>query len=542
MAAVAQPLRPGLRAGLAARFATVPYHWQVLIVVALSAFMVILDTTIVNVALPQIIQVFQTNVSTGQLVLAGYMLALAVVVPASGYLSDRFGAKRTYLMTIILFTVGSALCGLAPNIEGLIIFRVIQGLGGGMLMPLGMSLLFQTAPPEQRGTMMGVFGLPLLIAPMVGPTLGGYLVEYVDWRPIFTMNIPVGILAAIAGTIIIRETPKREGTRFDWAGFILSATAFSTAMLALEQAPHEGWDAPHVMILLLVAAVTFPCWIVVELAQEQPLLDLTILRNRTYAVAMMVNFVATTAMFSSMFLLPLFLQNVRGLGAMEAGMLLLPQAIGAAIMMQISGRLLDRFGPKLVVLPGLCLLAYASWRLASLDLNTPDETIRLTLFLRGLGMGMVMMPATATSMDAIPRHLIPRATALQNVLRQLFAAFGTGMFATILTFREQYHQAMLMQDVTPMNVAAVRILTAAQSMLLDRGLSDAAAYTNGLNLLMKQVTQTAKVLSFNDCFLIATAIALLGLLPAAFLKRDHKRLTAAPPAAAPSASSPASRS
>jgi DHA2 family multidrug resistance protein len=543
VATVAQPLggQPGtgLRGELTARFAAVPYHWQVLVVVALSAFMVILDTTIVNVALPRIIQVFQTNVSTGQLVLAGYMLALAVVVPASGYLSDRFGAKRTYLMTIILFTLGSALCGLAPSIEGLIVFRVIQGLGGGMLMPLGMSLLFQNAPPEQRGTMMGIFGLPLLIAPMVGPTLGGYLVEYVDWRPIFTMNIPVGALATIAGLLILRETPKREGTRFDWAGFVLSATSFSTAMLALEQAPHEGWDAPHVMILLLIAAVTFPCWIVVELAQEQPLLDLTILRHRTYAVAMMVNFVSTTAMFSSMFLLPLFLQNVRGLGAMEAGLLLLPQAIAAAMMMQISGRLLDRFGPKLCVIPGLLLLSFATWRLSGLDLATSDNDIRLTLFLRGMAMGMVMMPATATSMDAIPRHLIPRATALQNVLRQLFAAFGTGMFATILTFREQLHQASLVQDVTPMNVAAVRIMTATQSTLLERGMSEAAAYANGLNLLMKQVTQTARVQSFDDCFLIATMIALLGLLPAAFLKREHK--TAAESAAAGSRPAPTGR-
>src|SRR5919199_4273494 len=211
MATVAQPLgqpldiRPGT--SLAERLAHIPYHWQVLVVVSLGAFMAILDTTIVNVALPRIIQVFQSNVSTGQLILAGYMLALAVVVPASGYLSDTFGAKRTYLMTIILFTLGSALCGLAPSIEGLIVFRVIQGLGGGMLMPLGMSLLFQVAPREQRGTLMGAFGLPLLVAPMVGPTLGGYLVQYVDWRPIFTLNVPVGILAAIAAMFIIRETP-----------------------------------------------------------------------------------------------------------------------------------------------------------------------------------------------------------------------------------------------------------------------------------------------------------------------------------------------
>src|ERR687890_626782 len=218
MATVAQPLGvrpgPGLRQGLAARFGGIPYHWQALIVIALSAFMVILDTTIVNVALPRIIQVFQSNVSTGQLVLAGYLLALAVVVPASGYLSDRFGAKRTYLMTIILFTAGSALCGLAPNVEGLIVFRVIQGLGGGMLMPLGMSILFQVAPANQRGTIIGVFGLPLLIAPVIGPTLGGYPVEYVDWRPIFTLNVPVGILAVLAGMVILRESPRREGTRF----------------------------------------------------------------------------------------------------------------------------------------------------------------------------------------------------------------------------------------------------------------------------------------------------------------------------------------
>jgi hypothetical protein len=191
-------------------------------------------------------------------------------------------------------------------------------------------------------------------------------------------------------------------------------------------------------------------------------------------------------------------------------------------MMQISGRLLDRFGPKLVVIPGLLILAFATWRFSSLDLNTSDTTIRTTLFIRGLAMGMVMMPVTATSMDAIPRHLIPRATALQNVLRQLFAAFGTGMFATVLVFREQMHQSSLLQDVTPTNLAAVRILTATQASMLERGMSEAAAYANGLNVLMKQVSQTAKVQSFDDCFFIATMIALCGLLPALLLKREHK--------------------
>jgi len=259
------------------------------------------------------------------------MLALAVIMPATGYASDTFGAKRVYLTVIALFTVGSALCGLAPNVEGLILFRVIQGLGGGMVMPLGMSMLFQVAPPGKRGTLMGIFGLPLLVAPIIGPTLGGYLVEYVDWRPIFTLNIPVGILALLAGTFILRETPTHRGTRLDWAGFILSAIGFSAAMLALEKVPEDGWGSLNVQTMLLIAAAAIPCWIVVELSQEQPLLDLSVLKDRTYFVAALVTFVTTIAMYSSLLLLPLFLQNVRGLGAMETGMLLLPQALAAAI-------------------------------------------------------------------------------------------------------------------------------------------------------------------------------------------------------------------
>src|SRR5690242_10460199 len=205
MATVAQPVSVRPAQTLAARLAAIPYHWQVLVVITMGAFMAILDTTIVNVALPRIIQVFQSNVSTGQLVLAGYMLALAIVVPASGYLSDTFGAKRTYLMTIFLFTLGSALCGLAPSIEGLIVFRVIPGLGGGVPGPVGMRLLFGVAPPAQRGSVRGVFGLPMLIAPVVGPAFGGYLVQYVDWRPIFTLTVPVGILAVVAGWFMLRE-------------------------------------------------------------------------------------------------------------------------------------------------------------------------------------------------------------------------------------------------------------------------------------------------------------------------------------------------
>jgi EmrB/QacA subfamily drug resistance transporter len=516
MATVALPAqRPHFLHGFA-------YHWQAMIVVVLGSFMVVLDTTIVNIALPRIIQVFQTNVNEGQLILTGYMLALAIVMPATGYLSDRFGAKRTYLVTIALFTVGSALCGLATNIGGLVVFRILQGLGGGLTMPLGMSILLQAAPSRQRGTIMGIFGLPLLVAPVVGPTLGGYLVEYVDWRVIFTLNVPIGIVALAMGIALLRETPRRVGGRFDWAGFVLSAIGFSAALLALEKAPQDGWTAPHIIALWVVAATVIPCWIVVELAQEQPLLDLTVLRDRTYLIASLVALVSTAAMYSSLLLLPLFLQNVRGLGAMESGLLLFPQAISAGIMMPISGRLLDKFGPKFVVIPGLVLLAYATWLLVHLDLGTSDDFLRVVLLLRGTGMGLMMMPVMTVAMDTIPPAMIPRASALSNVLRQLFGAFATGIFASVLLDRTIFHQAMLVQTVTPTNIAAVSVLSTTQAAMVQQGLSEVAAHTVGLATILSQVSLAATVRGFDDCFYLATIVSLVGLMPSLWLKRGQE--------------------
>lgn len=519
MAALATVALPVAR--LRGRLHGLAYYWQALIVIILGSFMVVLDTTIVNIALPRIIQVFQTDVNEAQLVLTAYMVALAVVMPATGYASDTFGAKRAYLVTLALFTLGSALCGLALSVEGLILFRVLQGLGGGMTMPLGMSLLFQVTPPNRRGMVMGVFGLPILVAPVIGPTLGGYLVEYVDWRWIFTLNIPIGVLTVLLGMLLLRETPRRAGTRFDWAGFILSAIGFSAALLGLEKAPTDGWTAPHVTVLWLIAAVALPSWVVIELAQDQPLLDLSVLRDRTYAVAMVVNFVATMAMYSSLLLLPLFLQNVRGLGAMETGLLLFPQAIAAGLMMPISGRLLDRFGPRPLVVPGLLLLAYATWRLATLDLGTPDSTLRTILLIRGLAMGTMMMPVMTVAMDKIPPHQIARATALSNVLRQLYGAFGTGIFASLLSDRQRFHQAALAQLVTPDNLEALRILSAARMALLQSGLSDVAAQTGALLALARQAALAATVRSFDDCFYLAAWVALLGIVPALWLKRER---------------------
>ncbi len=498
------------------------YHWQALVIIVLGTFMVVLDTTIVNIALPQIIQVFQSSVDEGDLVLTGYMLALAVVMPATGYLADRYGAKRTYLITVALFTLGSGLCGLAPSMEALIVFRVLQGLGGGMTQPLGMSILFQAVPPAQRGTIMGVFGLPLLIAPAVGPTLGGYLVEYVDWRWIFTLNVPIGVLTVLLGWVMLRETPRRADGRFDWAGFLLAAVGFSAALLALSKAPADGWTAPHIVTLALVATAAILSWIVVELAQDDPMLDLTVLRDRTYLVAQVVVGVATVALYSLLLLLPLFLQNIRGLGAMETGWLLLPNALAAAMAMPIAGRLADRVGARPLAVPGLALLAYATWMVTGLDVTTPDDWLRHALILRGLATGLMFMPVMTAMMENIPPAQIPRATALSNVLRQLVAAFGTALFASLLIDRTNLHTAALTQAVTPTSIAAVSLLHTVEQALLQHGLPAATAHRLGLLALAREVHLAATVRAFDDCFRVATIVAVVGIVPALLLRRGRR--------------------
>jgi EmrB/QacA subfamily drug resistance transporter len=512
------------RAGIRERVFALPYHWQAVIVIVLGSFMVFLNMTIVNVAMPRIIQVFQTTVDRGQLVIAAYMVALAVVAPASGYASDRFGAKRVYLTSIALFTVATTFCALAANIEMMIVFRIIQGLGGAMILPLGMTILFQVVPPQQRGSVMGVYGVPLLIAPMMGPVLGGYLVEFVDWRFVFIVGTPVGVLAVLCGMLILRETPIRAGGGFDWWGFWFASIGFSSALAALARAPADGWTAPHVLLLWLIAAFCIPAFILVELTQEHPLLDLRVLMNTTYAIATVLTGISTVAMFSSLFLLPLFLQNTRGLGAMDSGLLMLPQAGTAALMMPIAGRVLDKFGPRPLVVPGLVALAYATWLLSKMTLDTPDNDLRIALVLRGIAMGCMMMPVSTVAMETIPRQLISRATALTNVNRQLFGAFGTAVFASLLVERQELHQEILSQTVTATDIATLQTLSTVRQSLIAQGMALGSVDTAGLMLLARQVAQNAAVKAFDDCFVVATFIALVGIVPAIFLKRA-RRLT-----------------
>jgi DHA2 family multidrug resistance protein len=506
------------------------HRWWVLVVVVMGSFMSILDSTVVNIALPKLIAVFNTDVHGAQWVLTSYLLALAVVIPMTGFLDETFGGKRMYMLTLTLFTIASALCGLSWSLGVMIFFRVLQGLGGGLIQPLGMSMLLREFRPEERGTALGFFGIPIMLAPAIGPTLGGYLVQYVDWRFIFYINVPVGIAAVIASSRILHEAPLRPGKKLDAWGIALVALGSASLLLGIDNGPNDGWGSTTVVAEILVGLACLVAFVWVELSASEPLLELRLLRVPVFSLALSVTLIVQIGLFGATFLLPLFLQDLRGLGAMDTGLLLIPQALTVAVIMPIAGRLFDRFGPRLMLVPGLALLAYSTYRFHTLDLTTSNLQIISYLMMRGVGMGMAMMPATTTAMNAVPRPLIPRATALTNAMQRIAGSFGTAIMATVLTARQTYQFAAAAQTVTPFSPGVQLAMGKASALMALDHLPAATAHQLGVLLLYQEVALTAAVRSFDDTFFIAALVCIPGVLLSFLVHNPVKKAPSGEPA------------
>lgn len=509
---------------------SLPY--RVLIVVSIGTFMVVLDSTIVNIALPKISAVFSASTDQVDIVLTGYTLALAIMMPATGFLSARFGLRWAYAGSLAAFALGSALCGLAQNVEMLAVSRVLQGLGGGMIQPLSMATLFAVTPERERGTMTGLYGLSLMVAPILGPTLGGYLVELVNWRWVFYVNVPVAVLGVLLSLVLLPKTPRRPAG-FDWPGFVLAAACTSSALLAATYAPnaaYTGWTDPRILGLLGVAAATLPLFVWWELRAPEPLLNVRLFANLRYSLGLAVLLIATAALFGGLFLLPVFLQNpsLRGLGALEAGLLLFPQAFGTAPMMVLAGRLMDRIGPRPLLVAGLAILAGASWQLVGLDLTTSDTTLQLLLILRGAGLGLALMPAQTAVLSAVPPSQTQAASTFSNVLRQVDGSFSTALMTSLLSSRQDFHYATLAMFVRWESPGVAEMLQQAQQTAAAHGQSLAAARETVLSQLYAQVQQAATVKSFDDCFLVVAVACALAILPALLLKRTASGSAAGP--------------
>jgi EmrB/QacA subfamily drug resistance transporter len=491
-------------------------QWKIVIVTIVGTFMVVLDQTIVNIALPHIMSVFHETADKAQLVISAYLMANAITTPASAYLSMRFGIKRVYLYGQMGFLVGSVLCGLAWDTSSLITFRVIQGLSGGLLSPLAMTLLFTNVPKEQRGMAMAIFGIPIMLGPAIGPTLGGYLVDSLDWRWCFYVNVPIVILAVFIGYSWIKDTMKLPSS-FDLKGFILAAVGFSSLLYGLSYAPTWGWNDLRIIALFTVGLVSLIAWWMLELREKNPLLDLRIFKYVGYSLATGINLVTTVGMYSALFLLPIFLQNLRGLSAFDTGLLMVPGALGPMLTMPISGRMYDKIGPRVPVIIGLVITGFTTLWLQGLDVTTSDSAIRLVLFIRGMGLGFSMMPVMTYALSVIPDHLTAQASSLTTVTRTVFAALGTAIFATLLNDFQKKYLGILTQTVTPDSIEALRILSTVQVMAAKAGMTLEAARQLGVYALNQVVYLKSFIMAFNTDYLLSALVIFAGIIPSFFL-------------------------
>ncbi len=504
-------------------------EYKILIVAISGTFMVILDQTIMNIALPHIMAVFNETADRAQLVISAYMMATAITTPSAAYLCSRFGIKKVFLISQAGFLLGSILCGIAWNTNTLIFFRVIQGLAGGLLSPIAMTMLFLNVPPEDRGTMMAIFGIPMMLAPAIGPTLGGYLVTYWDWRMCFYVNVPVVLVAISIGLAWIEDSPILP-SGFDFKGFILAAVGFSAVLYAFSYAPSWHWDDWRIITLLIGGGLSILIWIVVELREKQPMLDLHMFKYGGFSLAMGLNFIVTIGLFSVIFLLPMFLQNIRGLSAMQTGLMMMPMVLGSMITMPISGRLYDKIGPRVPVVIGLIITAVSSLWLQMLDVTTPDTELVFILFLRSAGMGLSMMPIMTYAMSAVPLNMTAQASSITNVSRTVFASLGVAIFATMLDQFQKTNAAVMSQTLTPDSTVAMQILSTVQVMMLQAGQTLEAARQMGISVLYQYVDLRATITAFQMDYVISAAVIICGVVPALFLPFGRLRKTGKPAA------------
>ncbi len=401
-------------------------------VVMLGAVMSILDTTVVNVAINHLALAFKSSLTTIQWVVTGYTLALAAVIPVTGWAADRFGTKRIYITSLVLFMAGSVASGLAWSAASLILFRVLQGIGGGMIMPAVMTILTKKAGPHRLGRVMGILGVPMLLAPIMGPILGGWLVDDVSWRWIFFINLPIGILAVSLALIVLEPDESQRSHRFDWLGMLLLSPGLAVFIFGLAESSTYGFGAlrswgPTAAGVALIALFLVHSW-----RSEAPLLDIRLFIHSRAGAAAGIFLLFAISVFGSMLIVPLYFQVDRGASALTAGLLLAPGGIGAMLTMPLAGRLTDRRGPTWMPVIGLPFVALGYVPFLFVTAHTPYALLCAGSFVQGLGMGFAMMPTMTAAMQAVPQSAIARTSTAMNIIRQAGASIGTAVLSVIL--------------------------------------------------------------------------------------------------------------
>jgi EmrB/QacA subfamily drug resistance transporter len=420
-----------------------PYKWAVATVFVFGLFMDLLDMTITNVALPTLAREFRAGTTAIEWVVTGYLLSLAVFIPVSGWVGDRFGTKRAFMFALGTFTLASLLCATAWNIQSLILFRVMQGVGGGMLTPVGTAMLFRAFPPEERARASAVLAIPTAVAPATGPVLGGYLTEYWSWHWIFLVNVPIGLIGLLTAALILREERQAQAGRLDLPGFVLSAAGLAAVVYALTEAGLHGFGDRQVQLFGLVGLAALTAFVAVERRTAEPLIDVRLFRDRLFSASNTVMFVSLVGFAGVLFLLPLLLQAERGLTPLQSGLTTFPQAIGVALMMPLASRLYGRLGPRRMMMTALTGSALTTLAFVAVGLTTNLWWVRAIMLARGVAFAFLLVPLQAATFATIHPTAMGRASAAFNSIRQVAASFGVALLATVLSNRLAHQGAQL---------------------------------------------------------------------------------------------------
>jgi EmrB/QacA subfamily drug resistance transporter len=413
--------------------AVLPQKYKVLISVIFGIFMVILDTTVVNVAFQTLRAEFRASLNDSQWIISIYVLVLGISTPLSAFLAGRFGIKRIYLAGLAIFVIGSFLSGISPSLGFMIAARALQGVGGGIALPLGAAIILRSFPPAEQGYALGVYGIAILVAPALGPILGGYLVDHNLWRFIFFINPPIGLLGILLGSFFLPGFKDKARPALDWMGLIAEIVGFGSVLYAASVAANFGWSAPGVLTWFAVGAFGLTAFAVIELfLAKTPLLDLRLFRKPTFLSASLLGYVSMVALFGAEFLLPIYLQFLRGKTAFETGLILLPMAVTGGIATILAGRLYDRTGPRPLVAFGFGLLILNTWQLSQIKADTPVSWIMLLLALRGLAFGATIQTTFVTALSVVPLPEIANGSSLTQSTRQVVQAIGVALLATVL--------------------------------------------------------------------------------------------------------------
>ncbi|MBL4678637.1 MAG: DHA2 family efflux MFS transporter permease subunit [Mucilaginibacter sp.] len=487
--------------------------WIITITVIMASLLELIDTTIVNVAIPHIQGNLGATLEDIAWVVTGYAVANVIILPMSGWLGGRFGRKNYFLTSIIVFTIASFLCGNATSLDELVIFRILQGIAGGGLISTGQTILIETWPREQIGTATALFGLGAVVGPTVGPTIGGWITENYSWPWIFYVNLPVGALAAFLTFTYINETPKEAKKPIDWWGIILLAVAVGSLQTILEKGESEDWFAKNYIIVLTITAVLgFILFIWRELTTDHPIVNFSIMRHRSFAVGMFTSFILGFGLYGSVFVFPVFCQNLLGFNAQQTGELLFPGGLCTIVMMPFIGKMLNKGIPaQFMATGGMFLFFVFTWMLSNSTLATGEKDVLIPLLIRGVGMALLFVPLTTLAMADLKGPEIGQGSGLNNMMRQLGGSFGIAALTTLIHVRQGLHRSNLITNINPYNPAYTERFNMLMHGFMAKGKSMLDATQMAYAAIEGAVARQTMLLTYDDAYWVSGLIMLFSI-------------------------------